>query len=129
MSSFSLGSALRQYRQVNTEIGVATASPHRLIQMLFEGALERLASAKGHLQRNEIASKGEQIGKAINIIGGLHDSLNLEAGGELARNLDVLYDYMQRRLLQANQKSDPAVLDEVAGLLRELKAGWDAIAS
>jgi flagellar protein FliS len=97
--------------------------------MLFEGALERLASAKGHLQRNEIASKGEQIGKAINIIGGLHDSLNLEAGGELARNLDVLYDYMQRRLLQANQKSDPAVLDEVAGLLRELKAGWDAIAS
>ena len=122
-------SALQQYRQVKTGVGVEGASPHRLIQMLFEGALERLASAKGHLQRGEIALKGEQIGKAIGIIGGLRESLNEEAGGEIARNLGALYDYMERRLFQANLTSDPALLDEVSGLLRELKAGWDGIGS
>jgi flagellar protein FliS len=122
-------SALQQYRQVKTGAGVESASPHRLIQMLFEGALERLASAKGHLQRGEIALKGEQIGKAIGIIGGLRESLNEEAGGEIARNLGALYDYMERRLFQANLTSDPALLDEVSGLLREVKAGWDGIGS
>lgn len=119
--------ALRQYQQVKTGAAVETANPHRLIQMLFEGALERIANAKGHLQRGEVAQKGEQIGKAIGIVGGLRGSLNDEAGGEIARNLEALYEYMERRLLQANLESNPAILDEVAGLLREIKIAWDAI--
>jgi flagellar protein FliS len=122
-----MSSALQQYQRIKISAPVEGASPHRLIQMLFEGALEQLSSAKGHLQRGAIAPKGEQIGKAISIIGGLRDGLNVEAGGELANKLDALYDYMQRRLLLANLNSDPAILDEVANLLREVKAGWDGI--
>lgn len=119
--------ALRQYQQINTHSGAAYASPHRLIQMLMEGALERIATSKGCIQRGEIAAKGEQIGKAIAIIGGLRDALNKEAGGEIATDLDALYDYMQRRLLEANLGSDVALLDEVADLLRPIKEAWDTI--
>lgn len=119
--------ALRQYQQVNAQSGVAYASPHRLIQMLMEGALERIAVAKGCIQRQDIAAKGEQIGKAVDIIGGLREGLNHEAGGEIAANLDALYDYLQRRLLEANLHSDIATLDEVADLLRPIKEAWDAI--
>lgn len=119
--------ALQQYQQVKTDAGLEDANPHRLIQLLFEGGLERLASAKGHIQRGEIARKGEQIGKAIDIIDGLRASLNEAAGGDLARNLDALYDYMERRLLEANLKSDPVLIDEVAGLLHDVKEAWDSI--
>lgn len=119
--------ALRQYQQINTQSGAAYASPHRLIQMLMEGALERIATSKGCILRGEIAAKGEQIGKAIAIIGGLRDGLNMEAGGQMATDLDALYDYMQRRLLEANLNSDAALLDEVADLLRPIKDAWDTI--
>ena len=127
MNQSLTNSALRQYQQVNTDAAVLSANPHRLIEMLMDGALERLASAKGHIQRGEIALKGEQIGKAMDIIGGLREGLNAETGGEIAINLDNLYDYLQRRLLQTNLNSDSAILDEVAGLLREIKNGWSAI--
>jgi flagellar protein FliS len=127
MNQSLTNSALRQYQQINTDAAVLGANPHRLIEMLMDGALERLASAKGHIQRGEIALRGEQIGKAIDIIGGLREGLNEEAGGQIAVNLDSLYDYLQRRLLQANLNSDSAILDEVAGLLREIKNSWSAI--
>ena len=108
MVATNIPKALKQYQQVSTQSGVAYASPHRLIQMLMEGAFERIATAKGCIQRHDIPGKGEQIGKAIDIIGGLRDALNMEAGGELAANLDDLYDFMQRRLLEANLHSDIA---------------------
>ncbi len=127
MVATNIPKALKQYQQVSTQTGVAYASPHRLIQMLMEGAFERIATAKGCIQRHDIPGKGEQIGKAIDIVGGLRDGLNLDAGGELAANLDALYDFMQRRLLEANLRSDIAILDEVADLLRPVKEGWDAI--
>ena len=104
------------------------ASPHRLIQMLFEGALMRISLAKGALSRNEISQKGLEIGRAITIIGGLRDSLDLSQG-EIARNLDQLYQYMERRLLDANLKNDVNTLDEVRGLLNDIKSSWDAIAT
>lgn len=118
---------LAQYQQVNTQSAVEGASPHRLTQMLMEGALQRLAEAKGAIQRNCTQSKGEAIGKAIAIVGGLRDSLNVEVGGELAQNLDDLYDYMQRRLLQGNLGSDEHCVDEVIDLLKTIKSGWDGI--
>ncbi|AYC32520.1 flagella export chaperone FliS [Pseudomonas cavernae] len=120
--------ALRQYQTVNTQAQAVDASPHRLIQMLMEGGLTRMAQARGALERGQVALKGELIGKAIAIVGGLREGLNLEAGGELALNLDRLYDYMTTRLLEANRENDPAKLDEVAGLLRNIKSGWDEIA-
>lgn len=121
-----INKALQQYQQVD-QSAAAYASPHRIIQMLMEGVQERLIAAKGHIQRGEIADKGEQIGKAISILGGLREHLDHKAGGELAANLEALYDYLERRLLEANLHSDLAILDEVANIFRPLKEGWDAI--
>ena len=121
--------AMRQYQSVNTQAQAIEADPHRLIQMLMEGGLTRLAQARGAMERNQTALKGELVGKAIAIIGGLRQGLNVEQGGELAVNLDNLYAYMTTRLMEANLKNDPAILEEVADLLREVKTGWDAIAA
>lgn len=120
-------SAIAQYRQVSTRGGVEQADPHRLTAMLMAGALERVTAASGHMRRGEIAQKGENISRAIAIVEGLRGSLDFEAGGALAGNLDALYEYMGRRLLQANVADDAGMLDEVAGLLREISGAWDAI--
>ncbi|GGE31591.1 B-type flagellar protein FliS [Halopseudomonas oceani] len=119
--------AMKQYQTVNVNAQVSEADPHRLIQMLMEGGLQRIAQARGAMQHGNVALKGELIGKALGIIGGLRDSLNADQGGELALNLDRLYAFMQDRLSQANLKNDVSMLDEVAELLREVKAGWDGI--
>ena len=119
--------AMKQYQNVNTQAQAVDASPHRLIQMLMEGGLTRIAQARGAMERQQTAMKGELIGKAIAIIGGLRAGLDLQQGGELAANLDSLYQYMVSRLLEANVKNEAAPLDEVAGLLRNVKSGWDAI--
>jgi len=120
--------AMRQYQSVNNQAQIIDASPHRLIQMLMEGGLSRMAQAKGALERGQTALKGELIGKAIAIVGGLREALNAEKGEELAVKLDALYEYMMVRLSEANLKNDTAALEEVMGLLREVKTGWDAIA-
>lgn len=104
------------------------ADPHSLIAMLFDGALERISQARGAIEHGMIARKGERIGKALAIVDSLRASLDLERGGEVASRLQALYVYMEQRLLQANLNNDPAALDEVAGLLREIKGGWDGIA-
>lgn len=121
-------SALKQYHSVNIRSQVAEASPHRLIQMLMEGGLSKLAQARGAMERGQLGLKGELIGHAISIIGGLREGLDLAQGGDVASNLDRLYEYMVARLLEANQKSSIVVLDEVTGMLREIKSSWDAIA-
>ena len=120
--------AAQRYSSLKVHSGVEDASPHRLIQMLFEGALERIAQAKGAMQQNQIARKGELIGKAINIVGGLQGSLNDKEGGALAGQLEDLYDYIIRRLTQANFSNDLTMLDECGRLLAEVKSAWDAIA-
>lgn len=115
------------YNQVNNHSGVTDADPHRLVQMLLEGVLGKLALVKGMMSRGELAKKGEVIGQAMAIVGGLRSSLDMSAGGELAANLDGLYEYMERRLLTANIKNDVDMVIEVSNLLKEIKAGWDAI--
>ncbi|MCB2527206.1 flagellar protein FliS, partial [Listeria monocytogenes] len=82
----------------STQAQAIDASPHRLIQMLMEGGLTRMAQARGALERGEVALKGERIGKAIASVGGLREGRDFEAGGELAANLDRLYAYMSMRL-------------------------------
>ncbi|MCX7175116.1 MAG: flagellar export chaperone FliS [Proteobacteria bacterium] len=117
--------ALNAYAQISVDGSVATASPHRLITMLFEGALLSIATARGHMQRNEIAAKGAAISKAIAIIDeGLKLSLDMKAGGDLAQKLDALYEYMCLRLLFANLKNDLEPLDEISSLLNDLKSAW-----
>lgn len=120
-------SALKQYQQMGAHSGVMDATPHRLIQMLLDGALTRILSAKGALKQNNVAKKGEQIGSAISIIEGLRASLDFTKGGELSEKLDDLYEYINRILLQANIKNDASLLDEAGKLLSEIKMGWDAI--
>ena len=119
--------ALKAYNSINVQTGIESASPHRLIQMLLEGALSRIAKAKGHMKDRSLAKKGEEISSAISIVGGLRDSLDHKVGGEVVRNLDSLYEYMTYRLMEANLKNDASMLDEVNELLVEIKAGWDAI--
>lgn len=116
----------KQYQAMDVETGIMDADPHRLIQLLFEGALARLAKAKGHIERGEIEQRNNTINSVITIIGGLKDSLNLDAG-ELALTLERLYDYMENRLFEANIRNDGAGIDEVARLLGEIKTGWDGI--
>lgn len=120
--------ALKTYANVGLESGVAAANPHKLILMLYQGALLAIASAKNQMQRKQTAEKGASISKAIKIIDeGLKSCLDIEAGGEIGKNLRDLYDYMNQRLLIANLKNDPAILDEVSGLLSELKGAWESI--
>jgi flagellar protein FliS len=118
--------ALKQYQQVGVQAAVADATPHRLILLLMQGALEKIATAKGYTLRGN-SEKGSLISGAISILDGLRGSLNFEVGGEIAENLELIYDYCQRRLLEANIKNDPVVLDEVYGLIREIKLAWEAI--
>jgi flagellar protein FliS len=116
------------YAQVGLETGVLAASPHKLILMLFEGARIALASAIVHMKNGEITAKGEAISKAITIItSGLQASLQIKEGGELGERLNALYDYMSRRLLEANLYNRPEYIEEVARLLGELNQAWEAI--
>ncbi len=119
--------AARHYSTVQVHSNVCDATPHRLIQMLFEGALDKVVKAKSYMQHGNVSEKGSHISFAISIISGLRMSLDNERGGDIAVNLRALYDYMEQRLFEANVRNDAKALDEVAGLLRELKAGWDAI--
>ncbi len=120
--------AVDAYVQVGVETGVATADPHKLILMLFDGTLAAIARARLAMSRGEISAKGVAISKAIEIIdGGLKASLDVAAGGVLAQRLAALYDYMLNRLLVANLRNDVSPLDETTHLLNELRAAWAQI--
>jgi flagellar protein FliS len=119
--------SMQTYRKVSVDSNLAVASPHRIIQMLFSGALERLAQAKLAIGNGDIANRGLLMGKAIGIVNGLNSSLNMDAEGDVAGNLNNLYDYMLRRMSEANINSDTVAIDEVATLLKTLKEAWDAI--
>jgi flagellar protein FliS len=118
---------LQQYTQIGVQMGIESASPHRLIQMLLDGALSKIAIATGHMQRNAVAEKGKEISVAISIVNGLRFSLDFEKGGEIAANLDRLYDYAARHLVEANIRNDITALEEVHKLLSEVRSGWMGI--
>ncbi|AQS38905.1 flagellar biosynthetic protein FliS [Shewanella psychrophila] len=119
--------SLQSYRKVSLDNEIAVASPHRIIQMMFEGALQRIAQSRYAIGNNDLATKGLNIGKAIGIINGLNSSLNMDAGGEMIGNVSALYDFMLRRLSEANINNDIQALDDVSEILRTIKEGWDAI--
>ena len=119
--------AMNKYAQVSNQSTAAFANPHRLIQMLMEGALAKISNAKGFLKNGNTAKKGEHISWAISIIEGLRASLDHSQGGQISENLESLYIYMNERLTQANLKNSVEMLDEVTGLLMDIKSGWDAI--
>jgi flagellar protein FliS len=118
-------SAAQAYAKISVETGVAAASPHELIVMLFDGAIAALHKAQHAMEQGDIQSKGQLISKAITIInGGLYAALDRKAGGEIAENLGALYDYMANRLLVANLRNDVSILQEVNKLLGDLRSAW-----
>ncbi|WP_369602160.1 flagellar export chaperone FliS [Hahella sp. SMD15-11] len=119
--------AVSQYQAVNSQTSIVDADRHKLIQLLYDGALERISMARAQITAKNYEGKNRLINKAIEIIGGLRGFLDKEKGGELADNLDALYDYMERRLFEANLKNDVAILEEVAGHLRQIRDAWAAI--
>ena len=122
-------SAAGAYAKIGLETGALAASPHKLISMLFEGAMIAIVNARKHMEAKEIEAKGAAISKAITIIdSGLRASLNLQEGGDVAQNMNALYGYMTERLQLAHLKNDPTVLKEVYVLLNDLRTAWDAIA-
>jgi flagellar secretion chaperone FliS len=128
LSKYNSQEALKQYRELGLETQINNATPHRLIQMLMEGALERLVAAQSAMERGDTAAKGVLIGKALAIISGLRSSLDMSIEEtHLPENLDNLYDYMARRLLEASTFNKVDLVAEVVGLLRTVKSGWDGI--
>jgi flagellar protein FliS len=121
-------SGANSYAKVGIETGVQSASPHKLIAMLFDGALAALSMARLHMKSGNIAAKGQAISKAVAIINdGLRASLDQRAGGTIAANLDALYAYMGNQLVMANAHNAPETIDEVETLLADLKGAWAAI--
>lgn len=118
---------LQSYKSVGAYGNLADASPYKVVQVMLDAVLARIAEAKGHLERGEIAAKGEKISKALAIIEALMLGLDKERGGDIAENLERLYDYASRTLLKANLENSAELLKEVTSLLREIKLGWDGI--
>ena len=119
-----MNSHVLKYRQLNVSTSIEAASPHQLIDLLMQGAQDRINQAKGAITRHDLATKTTAVNACIDIIEGLQASLDHEQGGELAANLDGLYDYMQRRLFRANADNDISALVEVADLLTTIKSAW-----
>ena len=121
-------SGTQAYAQVSLESSAMSASPHQLIVMLFDGALNALLRARILMNQGDIAGKGMALSKAINIIdNGLKGGLDPQQGGEIAENLAALYDYMKRRLMQANLNNDEAAIAEVVKLLENIADAWRQI--
>lgn len=120
---------VQAYKQVNLETSVNQASPHQLIVLLFEGALNAIRLAELFIEKGNIAGKGQAISKAINIIdNGLKSSLDLEQGGEIAENLDQLYQYISQQLVLANLHNDKDKLQVCFNLLDNIAQAWRKIA-
>ena len=114
----------KSYQQNDVSTIVHEASPEKLIELLLDGAIQRLSIAKGAMDRGDRASQGEVIGRVIDIVASLDSYLDHDKGGEVSESLESLYDYIVRQLFQANLECDVATLEEVASLLSEVRAGW-----
>lgn len=120
---------LNQYRTVDAYGAAASSDRVTLILRMMQGALDRIAAARGHMQRGEAGPKGEALGKAVRLIDGLRSCLDHDKGGQIAANLAGLYEYMTRRLTEGNLRNDQRPLAEVADLLDEIRSGFEQIAA
>lgn len=121
--------SMKRYQNIDLEAKVDDASPHQLIDLLLQGARSQIATAQGHIQRENVKGKGESISKAISIIEGLKACLDHEQGGDIAKNLNHLYDYIQQIIISANAKNDPDLLAQANLLLADIHEAWQGIQS
>lgn len=119
--------ALHQYQAVNTQTSVMDVDRHQLIQLLFDGAIERINMAKARISAKDFEGKNRLINKSIEIVSGLRSFLDIEKGQDLAQNLFDLYVYCEHKLFQANVRNDVSILDEVLGHLKKIQEGWSGI--
>ena len=119
--------AIESYGQVKVSTGASQSNNVELIQMLFDGLIESLSTAKGHIQHNNVSEKSKAIARASRIVLGLQGALDFEKGGDLAKNLNELYDYVTRRLLHVNAHNDLEALDEIQGLMVEIRSAWETV--
>ncbi len=117
----------RAYKNNAAEHVVDTADGYTLIQSLMTRLIARLAMARHCIKEQDIPTKGEHLSQAVAIIGVLQVAVDEQHNDQLAGNLISLYDYMARQLLAANLHNDVVIIDEVEGLVREVKQAWDAI--
>lgn len=115
------------YGAVQVATGVATADSTKLILMLFDGLMESLAAARGHIEHGNTAEKGKALSRAGRIVIGLQGALDFSQGGELARNLDDLYGYVTRRIIHINVANDLEALEEVRSLMVEIREAWASL--
>ena len=121
--------ALQAYSQVSIESAINSANPVQLIVILYDGALNAIATAQGQMQQNNYELKGGLISKAIDIIDALRTAIDRENGGEIAENLNDLYEYINRQLITANLKNDKSILESVSRILLDLRGAWAGIAA
>ncbi|MBU2934344.1 flagellar export chaperone FliS [Vibrio cyclitrophicus] len=119
--------SLQAYKKVSVDSQLTAASPHKIVQMLMAGAIERLIQGKAAMQAGNISVKGERLGKALDIIISLRSCLSMDDGGDIAKNLDQLYEFMITQISAANHKNDPQPIDDVIDIIREIKSAWDQI--
>ncbi|MGH1440863.1 MAG: flagellar export chaperone FliS [Cellvibrionaceae bacterium] len=119
--------ALKGYSDIKVNAAVASATPHQLIQMLYDGLLERIAQMKGAIEQKNIELKNNKVNQAISILFGLREALDQENEEEISGRLDGLYDYVQRRLWESHMKNNPELLDECTSLIKEISDAWKAI--
>lgn len=115
---------MNDYRWTDLPSLAESSDPHGLVQLMLDGAVARVLQAQGALENADIPLKCELLGKALNLVEGLHACLDETRGGEIAANLAALYDYMAQRLVAANAFNDATILREVTSLLREIQTGW-----
>jgi flagellar secretion chaperone FliS len=127
MAASPHGAKIAAYSSASAHGGVAAADPHKLIVMLMDGALERIATARGCMERKDMMEKTRLLNRAVSIVGELRNSLDMKSGGQIAANLGELYDYMSRTLLKANVDNSTKQLDEVSQLLHQIRGAWAAI--
>lgn len=118
---------IKAYRSVGVKDDLAVADPHRVIQLLMQGALENLAKAKGFIERKDYAGKSATLSKAMAIISSLQNSLDMEAGAEVSENLAALYEFMINHLILASRENSLEKISDVMELVLTIKSAWDQI--
>ncbi|MDN2479915.1 flagellar export chaperone FliS [Vibrio astriarenae] len=121
---FTEESGFDAYQQVDVEAQAAAASPYQLVLMLIEGFLDTLTRAEGHMESQRLKEKGESIARCLDIIGGLNSALDMDRGGEMAAQMNRLYDFCALRLFEASTSNDIAKLGEVRTVMSNIQEGW-----
>ncbi|WP_438864902.1 flagellar export chaperone FliS [Neptunicella sp.] len=118
---------INAYKKGNIKQEIANADPHKITLMLMQGVLDRLAYAKGNMERKDYAAKADNLSRVTSILVSLRDSLDMKAGGEISDNLFSLYDYMLQRVTDANVQNSLKIMDEVINLMLPIKTAWAQI--